>query len=46
VTEGQGQNGYSATSWLLVALFWAYVGIPFLWGLYETLKGVAALFTG
>ncbi len=31
---------------VLLVAFWTYVAVPFFWGLYETLTGVANLFTG
>jgi hypothetical protein len=47
-TQAQQSNESPQQSkrWGLVAIFWAYVGIPFFWGLYQTLQGVTALFTG
>jgi hypothetical protein len=30
----------------LVVVLWALVLIPLLWGVYQTLTGVVALFTG
>lgn len=36
----------SSSSWVLVLLFWAYVGLPLAWGVYRTLLNVGALFTG
>jgi hypothetical protein len=32
------------TSWLLVAAAWVAVGIPLLWGVFQTLKKAAQLF--
>ncbi len=34
----------SSASWLLVALAWAAVGLPLLWGVYTTLKKALPLF--
>jgi hypothetical protein len=31
---------------ILVVVLWALVLIPLLWGVYQTLLGVVALFTG
>jgi hypothetical protein len=31
---------------VLVVVLWALVLIPLLWGIYQTLLGVVALFTG
>lgn len=39
-------GNWSSRNKALLILFWAYVGVPFLWGLYETLTEVANLFTG
>ncbi len=36
----------SSSSKVLVILFWGYVTVPLAWGVYETSKGVVALFTG
>lgn len=35
-----------SSSWVLVLLFWTYVGLPLAWGVYRTLLNVTALFTG
>ena len=48
MTEQQ-QNisgNWTTKNYLLLALFWTYVAVPFFWGLYETLTVVANLFTG
>ncbi|MBA2441711.1 MAG: oxalate:formate antiporter [Rubrobacter sp.] len=44
--QNPGGEAQSSTSWVLVIAFWAYVTIPLAWGVYETLGGVTALFTG
>ena len=41
--EGGGQ---SSSSMVLVVVLWALVLIPLLWGVYQTLTGVVALFAG
>ncbi|HEY6753072.1 MAG TPA: hypothetical protein VI027_17320 [Rubrobacteraceae bacterium] len=41
---GGGQT--SSSSMVLVVVLWALVLIPLLWGVYQTLTGVVALFTG
>ena len=41
--EGGGQT---SSSMVLVVVLWALVLIPLLWGVYQTLTGVVALFTG
>ena len=41
--EGGGQT---SSSMVLVFVLWAAVLIPLLWGVYQTLLGVAALFAG
>jgi hypothetical protein len=42
--ERRGQS--SSSSMFLVVVLWAMVLIPLLWGIYQTLTGVVALFTG
>jgi hypothetical protein len=42
--ESGGQT--SSSSMVLVVVLWALVLIPLLWGVYQTLLGVVALFTG
>lgn len=42
--ESGGQS--SSSSVVLVVVLWALVLIPLLWGIYQTLLGVVALFTG
>ena len=42
--ESGGQSSSSST--VLVVVLWALVLIPLLWGVYQTLLGVVALFTG
>jgi hypothetical protein len=42
--ESGGQSSSSST--VLVVVLWALVLIPLLWGVYQTLTGVVALFTG
>jgi hypothetical protein len=34
----------SSASWTAVAIAWALVGIPLLWGIYNTFKKAVALF--
>ncbi len=41
--EGGGQ---ASSSTALVVVLWALVLIPLLWGVYQTLTGVVALFAG
>jgi hypothetical protein len=41
--ESGGQSSSSST--VLVVVLWALVLIPLLWGVYQTLTGVVALFT-
>ena len=36
----------SSSSSVLVVVLWALVLIPLAWGVYQTLTGVVALFTG
>jgi hypothetical protein len=42
--ENGGQTSSSST--ILVVVLWAMVLIPLAWGIYQTLLGVVALFTG
>ena len=42
--ESGGQS--SSSSVVLVVVLWALVLIPLLWGIYQTLLGVVALFAG
>ena len=42
----QESGGQSSSSVVLVVVLWALVLIPLLWGIYQTLLGVVALFTG
>jgi hypothetical protein len=39
-------NGGAATTPLQLAIAWAFVGIPLLWGVYNTLSNALKLFTG
>ena len=41
--EGGGQT---SSSMVLVVVLWALVLVPLLWGVYQTLTGVVALFAG
>jgi len=42
----QESGGQTSSSTVLVVVLWALVLIPLLWGVYQTLTGVVALFTG
>ena len=42
----QGGGGQASSSLILVIVLWALVLIPLAWGVYQTLLGVVALFTG
>ena len=42
----QESGGQTSSSIVLVIVLWALVLIPLLWGVYQTLTGVVALFTG
>ncbi|HWS81569.1 MAG TPA: hypothetical protein VN178_11135 [Rubrobacter sp.] len=46
--EARQENGgqTSSSSTILVVVLWAMVLIPLAWGIYQTLLGVVALFTG
>jgi hypothetical protein len=39
-----GTNRPSPRSWFAVALSWAAVGLPLLWGVYVTLRKAMVLF--
>jgi len=42
-SESRGSGGQSST--VLVVVLWALVLIPLLWGVYQTLTAVVALFS-
>ena len=42
----QESGGQTSSSMVLVVVLWALVLIPLLWGVYQTLLGVVALFSG
>ena len=42
----QESGGQTSSSIVLVIVLWAMVLIPLAWGVYQTLTGVVALFTG
>jgi hypothetical protein len=42
----QESEGQTSSSIVLVIVLWALVLIPLAWGVYQTLLGVVALFTG
>jgi hypothetical protein len=42
--ESGGQSSSSST--VLVVVLWALVLVPLAWGVYQTLTGVVALFSG
>ena len=44
-TRSVGEDS-SGSTWTMVLLFWTYVTIPLLWGVYNTSTGVVDLFTG
>jgi hypothetical protein len=44
VTQGEPSAGHGAGQWGLVVLAWAAVGLPLLWGVWNTLLKAAALF--
>jgi hypothetical protein len=41
----RGSAGQTSSSTALVVVLWAIVLIPLLWGIYQTLTGVVALFS-
>jgi hypothetical protein len=48
MSERERQEGgeQTSSSMVLVVVLWAFVLIPLLWGVYQTLTGVVALFAG
>ena len=42
----QESGGQTSSSMVLLIVLWAMVLIPLAWGVYQTLIGVVALFTG
>ena len=42
----QESGGQTSSSIVLVIVLWAMVLIPLVWGVYQTLTGVVALFAG
>jgi hypothetical protein len=42
----QESGGQTSSSMVLLIVLWAMVLIPLAWGVYQTLTGVVALFTG
>ena len=42
----QESGGQTSSGVVLVVVLWAAVLIPLAWGVYQTLLGVVALFTG
>ena len=42
----QESRGQTSSSTVLLLVLWALVLIPLAWGVYQTLTGVVALFTG
>ncbi|SFF56976.1 MFS transporter small subunit [Blastococcus tunisiensis] len=45
-TSSTGEQPASSTPTGLVAVAWALVGVPLVYGLYNTVKAASALFTG
>jgi hypothetical protein len=44
--EARQESGGQTSGMVLVIVLWAMVLIPLAWGIYQTLLGVVALFTG
>jgi hypothetical protein len=42
----QESGGQTSSSMIFVIVLWAMVLIPLAWGVYQTLLGIVALFTG
>ena len=45
MSESESRSGGAQSSMVLVAVLWALVLIPLLWGVYQTLLGIVALFS-
>jgi hypothetical protein len=45
MSESGSRGGGSQSSMILAVVLWALVLIPLLWGVYQTLTGVVALFS-
>ncbi|MDP5181268.1 hypothetical protein QOZ88_01320 [Blastococcus sp. BMG 814] len=45
-TSSTGEQPASSTPGGFIAFAWALVGIPLVYGLYNTVKAASALFTG
>ena len=45
MSESESRGGGSQSSMVLAVVLWALVLIPLLWGVYQTLTGVVALFS-
>ena len=44
MSESESRGGGTQSSMVLAVVLWALVLIPLLWGVYQTLIGVVALF--
>ncbi|MBA3425930.1 MAG: hypothetical protein H0U04_15625 [Rubrobacter sp.] len=44
-SESRGSGGQTSSSTVLAVVLWVLVLIPLLWGVYQTLTGVVALFS-
>jgi hypothetical protein len=45
MSESESRGGGSQSSMVAAVVLWALVLIPLLWGVYQTLTGVVALFS-
>ena len=45
MSESESRGDGSQSSMILAIVLWALVLIPLLWGIYQTLTGVVALFS-
>ena len=45
MSESESRGSGSQSSTILAVVLWALVLIPLLWGVYQTLLGVVALFS-
>ncbi len=46
MTEQRSEDSGGSTNWVPVVVLWTVVLIPLLWGVYQTLTSVVALFAG
>jgi hypothetical protein len=45
VNDASNSERPSAASWVMVAVAWTLVGVPLLWGIFQTIEKARPLFT-